>query len=152
MAIIRLEISATPAHVRTARLVATALARRSGVSDGVLDEIRLAVGEACSRAVNLHRAHVPDQAVQITLDDGGPFAVVVTDMAPAGADVGDVGALDLGDGADMSHLGTLELLPPGFGLAVIGGLVEDVVVTPRPDGVGTRVQMRWPMNGADSRR
>ena len=40
-----------PAHVRTARLVAVAVARRAGVDEDVLDEVRLAVGEACSRAV-----------------------------------------------------------------------------------------------------
>jgi hypothetical protein len=33
-------------------------------------------------------------------------------------------------------------LPPGFGLAVISGLVEDVSV--ETDGNGTRVRMTWP--------
>ena len=51
MATVELRFSALPAHVRTARLVAAAVARRAGVDEAVLDEVRLAVGEACSRAV-----------------------------------------------------------------------------------------------------
>ena len=43
--------SGRPRHVRTARLVAVAVARRAGVDEALLDEIRLAVGEACARAV-----------------------------------------------------------------------------------------------------
>ena len=42
----RLRISPTSAHVRTVRLVTTAVARRTGLPDSVLDVIRLAVGEA----------------------------------------------------------------------------------------------------------
>ena len=44
------------AHVRTARLIAAAMARRSGVGEDVLDEVRLAVGEACARAVRCRTA------------------------------------------------------------------------------------------------
>ncbi len=52
---VELQISALPAHVRTARLVAAALGRRLGLDAVVIDEIKLAVGEACSRAVRVHR-------------------------------------------------------------------------------------------------
>ena len=69
MATVELRFSALPAHVRTARLVAAAVARRSGVDEAVLDEVRLAVGEACSRAVHLHRRHCPDRPVLVTLVD-----------------------------------------------------------------------------------
>ena len=51
MPTVELRFSALPAHVRTARLVAATVARRSGVDEDLLDEVRLAVGEACSRAV-----------------------------------------------------------------------------------------------------
>ncbi len=44
MATVELTFSALPAHVRTARLVATAIARRTGVAEAILDEVRLAVG------------------------------------------------------------------------------------------------------------
>ena len=51
MATVEVTFTPLPVHVRTARLVATAVARRSGVAESLLDEVRLAVGEACSRAV-----------------------------------------------------------------------------------------------------
>ena len=84
VATVELSFSALPAHVRTARLVAAAVARRSGVDEAVLDEVRLAVGEACSRAVHLHRRHCPERPVQVTLtDDVQAFRVVVSDEAPS---------------------------------------------------------------------
>ena len=46
MPTVEVSFTALPAHVRTARLVALAVARRAGVTDDLLDEIRLAVGEA----------------------------------------------------------------------------------------------------------
>ena len=58
MAHVELTLPALPAHVRTARLVGVAAARR-GLDDGLVDEVRLAVGEACSRAVGLHAKHAP---------------------------------------------------------------------------------------------
>jgi serine/threonine-protein kinase RsbW len=83
MATVELTFTPLPAHVRTARLVATAVARRSGVEEALLDEVRLAVGEACSRAVEAHRLHCPDEPVQIQLSEhGGRFEVVVTDAVP----------------------------------------------------------------------
>ena len=86
MAMVEVAFTPLPAHVRTARLVAVAVARRSGVADSLLDEVRLAVGEACSRAVEAHRQHCPAEPVKIALtDSGGRFEVVVTDAAPGEA-------------------------------------------------------------------
>ena len=87
MATVELSFTPLPAHVRTARLVATAVARRSGVEESLLDEVRLAVGEACSRAVEAHRLHCPAEPVRIQLSDrDGRFEVVVTDAVPGGVD------------------------------------------------------------------
>ena len=84
MATVEVAFTPLPAHVRTARLVATAVARRSGVDESLLDEVRLAVGEACSRAVDAHQRHCPDEPVRIRLTgEGDRFEVVVTDSAPA---------------------------------------------------------------------
>ena len=146
VATVELSFSALPAHVRTARLVAAAVARRSGVDEAVLDEVRLAVGEACSRAVHLHRRHCPERPVQVTLiDDAEAFRVIVTDEAPStdavdGLDV--PGLDDLARSADLD----LDTVPPGVGLAVITSLVDDVSVEPadRPDGNGLVVRMSWP--------
>lgn len=79
---VELRFSALPAHVRTARLVAAAVARRAGVDEAVLDEVRLAVGEACSRAVELHRRSSPNEPVTVVLvEQGDGFEVSVTDRA-----------------------------------------------------------------------
>src|SRR5947209_15006946 len=87
MPTVEVSFTALPAHVRTARLVATAVARRSGVSESLLDEVRLAVGEACSRAVEAHRLHCPAEPVRLALtDQPGRFEVQVTDAGRVMAD------------------------------------------------------------------
>ena len=144
VATVELSFSALPAHVRTARLVAAAVARRSGVDEAVLDEVRLAVGEACSRAVHLHRRYCPDRPVMVTLVDGPDmFRVAVSDEAPNDADDGETGIADLEENADLDA----EAVPPGVGLAVISGLVDDVSVEPSTtaDGRGLVVRMSWPI-------
>ena len=150
MATVELRFSALPAHVRTARLVAAAVARRSGVDEAVLDEVRLAVGEACSRAVHLHRRHCPETPVMVTLiDDEKGFSVAVADEAPQGRPENQDTLADLAASADPAS-GDLEIdldrdvFMPEVGLAVISGLVEDVAIEPRDDG-GVVVRMSWPI-------
>ncbi|MGZ4611495.1 MAG: ATP-binding protein [Actinomycetes bacterium] len=141
MPTVELRFSALPAHVRTARLVAAAVARRCGVDEAVLDEVRLAVGEACSRAVHLHRAHCPERPVTVTLvDDATTFRVAVADEAPTVAN-GEADFDDLAAAADLDN----EDVPPGVGLAVISGLVDDVSVETGRDG-GVVVRMTWPIS------
>src|SRR5580704_13967411 len=83
MATVEVTFTPLPVHVRTARLVATAVARRSGVAETLLDEVRLAVGEACSRAVEAHLQHCPGEPIRVALTDSGEqFEVVVTDAVP----------------------------------------------------------------------
>ncbi len=85
MATVEMSFTPLPAHVRTARLVATAVARRSGVDEALLDEVRLAVGEACSRAVEAHQQHCPGEPVRVALTGAdGRFEVVVTDTVAPG--------------------------------------------------------------------
>ena len=93
MATVEMCFTPLPAHVRTARLVATAVARRSGVDEALLDEVRLAVGEACSRAVEAHQEHCPAEPVRVALTGtNGRFEVVVTDTAAQSATASAVGA------------------------------------------------------------
>src|SRR6266702_46472 len=93
MATVEMTFTPLPTHVRTARLVATAVARRSGVAEAFLDEVRLAVGEACSRAVEVHQEHCPEEPVRVALTgSSGRFEVVVTNFAAHGGDAGLEGA------------------------------------------------------------
>jgi serine/threonine-protein kinase RsbW len=150
MATVEVTFTPLPAHVRTARLVATAVARRSGVDEALLDEVRLAVGEACSRAVEAHRRHCPAEPVRIEMTDQGErFVVVVSDHAPTTPTAVPALAPAAGDGAGRD--GSAEAgrepdsgtaIPAGFGLAVISGLADDVRVSSTSSGVSVR--MSWP--------
>src|ERR1700733_13464575 len=152
MATVEVTFTPLPVHVRTARLVATAVARRSGVAESLLDEVRLAVGEACSRAVEAHQRHCPTEPIRVSLtDDGEQFQVVVTDAVPgserdlpagpglmaygrsAGGRAG--GGNGRGPGDDLAFSGEITVpretavplrLPDDVGLAVIAGLADDV--------------------------
>jgi anti-sigma regulatory factor (Ser/Thr protein kinase) len=165
MATVEVTFTPLPAHVRTARLVATAVARRSGVDESLLDEVRLAVGEACSRAVEAHRRHCPAEPVRIEMTDQDQrFVVTVSDHAPtvparpaAHAPPGDGTAHDApGHEAPAYEAPAYEAigydggsaLPPGFGLAVISGLAEDVRVLSTSSGVSVR--MSWPSAASPS--
>jgi anti-sigma regulatory factor (Ser/Thr protein kinase) len=158
MATVRLEISPTPAHVRTARLVAAAVARRSGIDEVLLDEIRLAVGEACSRAVGLHRMHAPQTLVHVELTDAPRFTVVVTDAVPrdlAPTELGLAGAMPdpvalvaasaAGTGSAEDAEIAEDSIAAGVGLALLAGLVDDLDVASAPHGGGTAVRMSWPL-------
>ena len=146
MATVEVTFTPLPVHVRTARLVATAVARRSGVAESLLDEVRLAVGEACSRAVEAHLRHCPDEPIRVELtDDGEQFEVVVTDAVPEAAEGNGAGSADAADGHGGSFAvldGEVPLrLPDGVGLAVIAGLADDVRIASA--GPGTSVTMSW---------
>ena len=148
MATVEVTFTPLPAHVRTARLVATAVARRSGVDEALLDEVRLAVGEACSRAVEAHRRHCPAEPVKIEMTDQDErFVVTVSDHAPtAPARRGTAPASDGGSregvGYDGAGYDGGSAIPAGFGLAVISGLADDVRVSSTSSGVSVR--MSWP--------
>jgi serine/threonine-protein kinase RsbW len=156
MATVEVTFTPLPVHVRTARLIATAVARRCGVAESLLDEVRLAVGEACSRAVEAHQRHCPGLPIRVSLtDDGEQFQVVVTDAVqgsehdlPAGvslpAGTGAVGGngAALGADFDVRPADSVPLrLPEDVGLAVIAGLADDVRIAPASDG--TSVTMIW---------
>ncbi|MFJ1757716.1 ATP-binding protein [Kitasatospora sp. NPDC088134] len=129
MATVELRFSALPEHVRTARLVAAAVARRAGVDESVLDELRLAVGEACSRAVALHRRNGVDGAVRVALTEQEKrFLIEVADEAGPGGSADGAAAPEDED---------------ALGLAVITGLVEDVEVGNGSEG-GV-IRMSWPI-------
>jgi len=132
------------------------------MDESLLDEVRLAVGEACSRAVEAHRKYCPRQPIRVALcDDGERFEVVVTDAAPAEeADDSASAAATPAGGNGTAHgaaaattgsaapadLGVILQLPAGVGLAVISGLADDVRISPAADG--TSVAMSWKRRSA----
>ncbi|MFI6354120.1 ATP-binding protein [Streptomyces sp. NPDC050743] len=134
MATVELRFSALPEHVRTARLVAAAVARRAGVDEAVLDELRLAVGEACSRAVGLHQSSGISAPVKVALiEEEKQFSIEVGDEAPHAVP---------GDTPGAGQDGEAEIEEDEMGLAVISGLVDDVQVSTGHDG--GLIRMTWP--------
>lgn len=121
MATVELRFRPSAEHVRTARLVAVAVARRAGFDEARLDEVRLAVGEICARAVRRCEAAGVADAVQVMLDDGaGNLAVDVVDGA-----------------------GTDAQAEEPVSLALVRGLADDVDLFEGPGGPGGRVRLVW---------
>ncbi len=149
MATVELSFTALPAHVRTARLVATAVARRSGVDESLLDEVRLAVGEACSRAVEGHQLYCPAEPVRLCLTDlAGRFEVEVTDTCAPGVrrSGGPGGPGAVGDPPGSGPVTAQAGVPAGLGIAVIEGLADEVQIS--ETAAGTSIRMSWPSAGA----
>jgi anti-sigma regulatory factor (Ser/Thr protein kinase) len=165
LATVELRFTALPEHVRTARLVAVSLARRAGIDEESLDEVRLAVGEAASRAVGRHRASGSREPVLVRMTDGaGSFVTEVVDVAGSPDEDADAdepvgqpetareparpvaagASADRGPVLDDAGDTLDDLLPPGVDLAVISGLVDDVEVSSGPGG--STVRMAWPVD------
>ncbi len=109
-------------HVRTARLVTTAAARRCGVPEDRIDEIRLAVGEIIARSVlRQQRAGLGDPVVVDISDDDDLFTVRVCEATSA-------------DFADEDA---------GVALAVASALALECDV--EPCGSGCCVRLAWPL-------
>lgn len=139
MALVELLLSPLPSHVRTARLVVLAAARRAGLEDGLVDEIRLAVSESTSRAVALNARHAAEVPVKILVSDGPTgLTLSVTDAGPAAGPGPDDLSEELLAGTDVA-----EDADPDVALAVLTGLVDEVDIAPAP--TGTTVTMRWPL-------
>lgn len=117
-----LSLPPTPEHVRTARLVTVAAARRAGVSEDVVDDVRLAVGEAVARAVLRHAAAGTDADVEVVVCDDDGFLVEVRDRT----------APELPDDDE------------GMALALVRAVAPEVDVAPRAP-VGTTLRLRWPV-------
>ncbi|GAB3229873.1 ATP-binding protein [Glycomyces halotolerans] len=148
---LRFAFTPAAAYVRAARLVAADVASHAGVATGLLDEVRQAVGEACTRAVLRHRDSDIDDLVRIEFSIGDRFVAKITDNAR------DLRAQSESRLAPSHYRGesrandhdTIEedTLSEEITLIVLGGLVEDLVVT-GPDGEhGTTVAMSWPLPG-----
>lgn len=134
MATVELRFSALPEHVRTARLVAAAVARRAGVDEAVLDEVRLAVGEACTRAVGLHQSSGVSAPVRVSLiEEEKQFSIEVGDEAPHAVP---------GDKSSGAGDADVDIEEDDMGLAVISGLVDDVEVSASENG--GLIRMTWP--------
>jgi anti-sigma regulatory factor (Ser/Thr protein kinase) len=105
------------------------------VDEAVLDEVRLAVGEACTRAVGLHQSSGISAPVQVSLiEEEKQFSIEVGDEAPHAVP----GDKSSGAGGDVDA----DIEEDDMGLAVISGLVDDVEVSAGENG--GLIRMTWP--------
>ncbi|CAN5234157.1 hypothetical protein BH24ACT12_BH24ACT12_03540 [soil metagenome] len=140
--------------VRFVRLIAVALARLNGIEDESIDDIRLATGEACNRAVAANRTAALDAPVTVEISGGRGLVVTVRDRQPLppanGMQAADLLRQSAGDpdGAaadDSSRTSWFDdlfddsVLPEVIGL--IAGLADDLTVQTGP--AGTSVTMVW---------
>ncbi len=123
MATVTLRFTPLPEHVRTARLVATAVARRMGMDDEVLDAVRLAVGEACARAVRRSELAGRGDLVELRLDDADDRLVVAV--------------------VDRSRLEPDAERDSGLAMTLVEGLADEVVESAADGGGGSRLELVW---------
>jgi anti-sigma regulatory factor (Ser/Thr protein kinase) len=76
-----LRVSADPALLTTARLFAAGAARLAGCSDETVEDVRIAVSEACTRAVRDTGTRGEHVSVEALIDGAGLEVVVIS---PAG--------------------------------------------------------------------
>jgi hypothetical protein len=118
---VTVSIAPDPALVRTVRLVAAAVARRTGADDELVEEVRLAVGEACALLLGEPAGadQAPGEHVRVVMSLDKQLSVEVETNRVAVHD-------------------TAHIEP----WALLRGLVEDFDLA--EDGSRTKVSMSWP--------
>jgi hypothetical protein len=123
---ISIGIARDPSLVRTVRLVAAAVARRASSSEDLVEEVRLAVGEACavmvSRLTGPAEGESADDKIRLQLDIAERLQVSLSCAGEGGP----------------AHDGN-----PIDPWALLRGLVDNLVVTHRAGS--TSVTMSWPL-------
>ncbi len=135
--LVRLEIPAQPAFVGVARTVVAAVATSiPGIDDDRLEDLRIAVSEACTNAVEAHQAVGMDQRVVLRcLLDTATLEIRVEDSGN-GFDPAAVPPRPPVD--DPAHLRAER----GWGLQLIRALVDDVRFLPTSEGTAVHLTMR----------
>jgi serine/threonine-protein kinase RsbW len=125
----RLEFSSDPRFISTARLFAAAVARYFDCDEETVDDIKLAISEACTNAVK-----APD-----ALDGKLPVGILVH---PENAAI-EFAVIDRAGGFDETAVAPPDLADDlaegGIGLQIIRSLFPQAVVEHNPDG-GTTVR------------
>lgn len=141
---IELEIPARAEFVALARLMVAALAASdSTLADERIDDLKLAVSEACTNAIEAHDAAGSGERVLV--------------RCQAGTDALEVFVEDRGQGFDPSELPDH---PPvtdpdrlkferGLGIPLIRALVDEVDFRPTERGTSVRLVMRLGANGSE---
>jgi serine/threonine-protein kinase RsbW len=136
METVEIEIPSGSAYVGLARLALSALARRYGLDEERLDDLKIAVSEACTNAVLSNEQAGVDSPVRVRfsmVDDR--FEIEVLDR----------GLGHEADGLELSDTQDLRLL---MSRALLESLVDECRVDPG-EGGGTSTRLVVHRNGAD---
>jgi serine/threonine-protein kinase RsbW len=135
VAVVELEIPARPAYLSLVRLIVDAAvgSLAPGLSVARLDDLKIAVTEACSNAIEAHEA---------ILDDGPVVVRCVIDDHQVTVDI-----VDRGRGFDPDRVETLPAATDprrlrhesGLGIPLMRTLTDEVAFT--PDADGTKVSL-----------
>lgn len=131
---IRLEFPPRTDHLALVRrVVATAASVDGTLPDRRIDDLSLAVSEACANAVDAQRSEGSTASVQVTLELHSTFvAVTVTDHA-GGFSPDEVDPLPaMEDPGRLRH-------ERGLGLPLIRSLADSVTFTATADGTAVRI-------------
>jgi anti-sigma regulatory factor (Ser/Thr protein kinase) len=122
----------------TIRLVVGIVARKAGIDEEGIEDLKVAVSETCAVAVaDLARAELSSPIELDLIEDGERFGVEIRDRAPA--DGRKVGGFDMEDLDDRQ-----------FGLALVGALVDGLDTAPlEGGGHRTRFWVRVPAGTID---
>lgn len=130
---LELDLPSKPEYVRTARHTVGALARLHGLPEDMVEDIKLAVSEACTTALTASQDTSAELPITVRAwHDTDSMVLEVLDRGPGPTKevLGDPDELDTGD------------LPfeTALALPLIRGLVDEVAVSPR-EGGGSSLRM-----------
>ncbi|MGQ0831863.1 MAG: ATP-binding protein [Microthrixaceae bacterium] len=131
---VELEIPPRSDHLAEVRLAVQDAASLDGrVSEQRVDDLRLAVSEACANAFDAHARVGSDAAVHVAIDVGDDaIAVTVTDHA-GGFDLDELAPIPpVTDPLRLRH-------ERGLGIPLMRSLVDEVTFTRTADGTAVRL-------------
>lgn len=135
----RLEFSSEPDFISTARLFAGAAARYYGCDEDAVQDVKIAISEACTNAVKAHDTALVAMPIRVIVqpdDERIEFHVI---------DAGGGFEHAAGNGERAAASDDV-LLESGIGLHIIQSLFPDAQVGPNAEG-GTTVRFSVPRAG-----
>ena len=143
--VIELEIPARAEFVALARLVVSALASAdSNLAEERIDDLKLAVSEACTNAIEAHDAAGSEERVLVRCKAADDALEVCVEDRGHGFDPG-----QLPDHPPVTDPDRLKF-ERGLGIPLIRALVDEVEFSPTDEGTSVRLVMRHSDNGSAS--